>query len=150
MKQDSDLFWILLAFVVGWVLVAGLISALGGWWSLARRFPLPDQQGTVLEHFGWRSLSLNYITSYRSCVNITLTELGVVLKITLLFSAFHKPIFFRWSDISNPEYIKGLFGTMRLVFYLGCTRVAVGGTPAERINSKLSNPSLQPTQNLGG
>ena len=150
MSDGSDLLWIVPVFVVGWMLVSGLVAVLGGWSTLARRFPLPDHRGTVHEHFGWRSLSLNYITSYRSCVNITLTELGVVLKTTLLFSAFHKPIFFRWTDISNPEYIKGIFGTKRLVFYLGPTRVAVGGRPAERINSELSNPSLQPTRNPRG
>jgi hypothetical protein len=150
MSDESDLLWIVPAFVVGWVIVMGLISVLGGWWSLARRFPLPDHQARELEHFGWRGLSLNYITSYRSCVNITLTELGVILKTSLLFSAFHKPIFFRWTDISNPKYIKGLFGTRRLVFYLGRTRLAVVGKPAERINSELSNSSLQPTQNPRG
>ena len=142
MSDGSDLLWIVPVFVVGWMLVSGLVGVLGGWRTLARRFPLPDHQGTVLEHFGWRSLGLNYITSYRSCVNITLTELGVVLKTTLLFSAFHKPIFFRWTDISNPEYIKGIFGTKRLVFYLGRTRVAVGGRPAEQINSKSATSGI--------
>jgi hypothetical protein len=150
MNPDSDLIWIVPVFVIGWVLISGLIAVLGGWWNLARRFPSPDHQGMELEHFRWRSLGLNYITSYRSCVNITLTELGVVLKTMLLFSAFHKPIFFRWTDISDPKYIKGIFGTKRLVFYLGRTRVAVGGSPAEQINSKLSNPSLQPTRNPRG
>jgi hypothetical protein len=123
---------------------------IGGWWSLARRYPLPDYQGALLERFRWRSLNSNYFASYSSCVNIILTDLGVTLKPILLFSAFHKPIFFRWSDISDAEYVKGLFGTKRLVFYLGRTRIALGGRPAERIQTNLSNLRTQPMANSHG
>jgi hypothetical protein len=146
MELDPSAYWIIPAFVVGWVLVTGLISIIGGWSSLARRYPLPEHKGEVIEKFRWRSVNFNYLSAYRSCVNITLTDLGVILKPTFLFSAFHKPIFFLWKDISNTEYVKGIFGSKRLVFYLGRTRVAVGGRPAEVIKSKLSNPALSTTR----
>jgi hypothetical protein len=115
-------FWIIPAFAVGWVLASGLFAIMSGWRGLARRFPSPESKGEVLERFRWRSVNLNYLCAYSGCVNITLTELGVMFKATFLFSAFHKPIFFCWDDISNSKCVKGLFGGKRLSFYLGRTR----------------------------
>jgi len=132
-------------FIFGWIGVTGLISFIGGWSRLARKFSLSEETGTVLSSFRWTSLNFNYLVAYRSCVNITITDSGVILKTAFLFSAFHKPIYFLWNDISNIEYIKGIFGSKRLVFYLDRTRVAIGARPAEVIRSKLSNDSLNLT-----
>jgi hypothetical protein len=93
-EYEPTLFWILPAFIVGWIVITGLASLIGGWFNLSRRFPLSEDIGTVRDRFVWRSLNLNYICGYRSCVNITITDFGVILKTIFIFSTLHKPICF--------------------------------------------------------
>ncbi len=92
MNEIHPIF-ILLIFIAGWIVASCLISFLGGWFWLAKKFPLHNDVGNVIKNFMWRSLNLNYLCGYGSCVNIKITDNGLLLKTSLLFSVFHRPIF---------------------------------------------------------
>ena len=135
MENEPINFVFIPVVILGWIAFCVLISFIGGWSRLARKFPLTPNTGSTLNSFRWRSVNLNFLAAYGNSVNITITDLGVILKTTFLWSAFHKPIFFRWNNISEAKYIKTILGSRRFVFYLGRTRVAIFGRPAEEINS---------------
>lgn len=132
-NKDPLVWAIFPAMILGWVLISGLVSLIGGWFNLARKYPIPNDTGTVLDRFTWRSLNLNYLCAYSSCIIITFTNLGIILQPILLFRFLHKPIFIRWGDISNLENVSGILKSIRIVFYLGKTRIALFGEAAKRI-----------------
>lgn len=119
-------------FVAGWIVISSIISFLGGWFSLAKRFPLPDDSGIVLQSYSWRSLNLNYLAGYSGCVNMKVTDSGLILKTSLLFSIFHSTMFLPWPNVSDLELKKGLF--KRAVFRVGKSRLVVYGKAAMKIH----------------
>ncbi len=135
MNEISPIYFILI-FIAGWIGISAVISILGGWFWLAKQFPLTNESGVVIDSFTWKSLNLNYLAGYRSCVNIKITDNGLILKTSLLFSFLHSPIFIPWNVISDLTYKKGLF--QRAIFQVGKSRVVIYGKVAPVITKYVS------------
>jgi len=142
MNHLAPYYWIPI-FIFFWVAVSCLISLLGGWFALSKRFPPNDNIGSILSSFSWRSLNLNNIAGYSSCVNIKITEIGLFLKTSIIFSVLHKPIFIPWYEIDNLEYKSRFF--KRVKFYVGKNRFVLFGKVAreicENIHLKKNEPN---------
>jgi len=136
MNEIHPIYFIFI-FIAGWIVVLCLISVLGGWYWFAKKYPLNNDTGNIIEHFKWKSFNLNYICGYGNCVNIKITENGLILKTSLIFSILHSPIFFPWSSISDPEYKEGLF--KKIKFYVGKNRLVFYGKVAKMIQKKISS-----------
>jgi hypothetical protein len=129
--------YLILIFIAGWIVISCLISLLGGWFWLAKRFPLHNGTGNVIKSFTRRSLNLNYLCGYSSCVNIKITDNGLILKTSLLFSVLHSPIFLPWPSISDSEYKKGLF--KRVKFHVGKNRLVFYGKVAKMVQKVIQS-----------
>jgi len=130
-------FYLIIIFIAFWAGASCLISVLGGWFWLAKRFPARENMGQTLQNFTWKSLNLNYITGYGSCVNFKIAERGIILKTSLLFSILHNPIFIPWASISNLTFKKGLF--KRTIIRVGKSRLVVYGKVANAVDEIFSN-----------
>ncbi len=131
--NEIDPIYLFPIFIAGWLGITSLISLLGGWFWLARKFPFSNDIGSIIQSFSWKSLNLNYLAGYSSCINIKITEKGLILKPSLLFSALHKPIFLTWTDISDLELKNGFF--KKLSFHAGKSRIVIYGKVAVIIQS---------------
>ena len=95
-----------IVFVAHWSFVCWVISKVGGWAKLARRFPadfIPN--GGVLKG---ESLQLNRFCNYNMVVRMTVHERGLHLAMFPLF-VFHKPILIPWNQILHPTPTKLLW-----------------------------------------
>ena len=132
--------YLILIFIAGWILISCIISLLGGWFWLAKRYPLSHGSGNVIENFNWKSLNLNYICGYSSCINIKISEFGLILKTSLIFSILHSPIFLPWSSISNLDYKESFF--KRIKFHVGKNRLVIYGKAAKTIHKIFSSKKV--------
>ncbi|MCP4352812.1 MAG: hypothetical protein GY795_45760 [Desulfobacterales bacterium] len=94
--------------------------------------------GTLVEQYTWNSVNLNYLVGYSSCVNIKVTETGLILKTSLLFRLFHNSVFLPWSVVEELKYKKFIF-FRSVKFYIGNTRIVIYGQVAESIKNVYSS-----------
>jgi len=99
---------------------------------MATRFPMKENIGRRIQSYSWKSLKFNYFTSYGSCVNIMITEGGIILKTSFIFSILHNPIFIPWGSISDLTFKNGLI--KRAIIKVGNNRLVVYGKVAKIVN----------------
>jgi hypothetical protein len=92
-------FWVFLAMFAGtWILVAFLLSRLGGWQKLAEHYPADHPfEGQVVR---FQAAQFRRSVNYNGCLNFGASYEGVYIVPMLLFRAFHPPILIPWSDIT--------------------------------------------------
>ena len=127
---------IFLIFFFGmWSVMLTLVSVLGGWNSLAKSFPMDSTiAGRVLKSFSFNSVRFSIFGTYSNCINVILTENGILLKPMLLFRFMHKPIFLPWNKIENTERRKILFST-RCTIQVDLKEVQFFGATGDEIHS---------------
>ena len=132
MEEINPIYFIPI-FIAFWIGLLSVGSLLGGWFWLARRFSLPTDFGIVLQSFSGKSLNLNYLAGYNGCINIKITEKGLILKPSqFFFPVLHKPVFLPWPSITNLEFKKGII--KRVVFRVGKSRLVIYGNVAVSIH----------------
>jgi hypothetical protein len=104
-------------FPIFWCLVLYVISIIGGWRQLARRF----RQSIPVVGTTWRFQSAGihqYLeSSYGSCLNVTANEDGIGLSVLILLRFGHPPLFMPWSEILVSQVRRLLFlKRVRLTF----------------------------------
>jgi hypothetical protein len=92
-----------LAFWLGdlvslWLLVSLVISFIGGWFSLARRFrcQAPFAGSRYSGQSGW----MRGLANYRSCLVIGANPSGLYLAVFFPFRIAHPPLFIPWSEVT--------------------------------------------------
>ena len=140
MEEINPIYFIPI-FIVLWIGVLSLVSLLGGWFRLAKKFPLSQDTGIVLQKFFWKSINLNYLAGYGNCINIEITDKGLILKPSLIISVLHKPIFLTWLNISNLELKKGFIKWV--IFRVGKSRLVIYGKVAIAIHSAFSKYRIE-------
>lgn len=79
-----------------WLGVLYLLSAIGGWGTLARYYPaVASAEG---ERFRFQSAQLGWV-SYNNCVNVTVSPAGLRLSVLAPFRFGHRPISVPWQGI---------------------------------------------------
>ena len=81
-----------------WVLMSFLISAMGGWGTLARyyRSELPFTGKT----WRMRSARMGWFTRYGGVLTVGVNPAGLYLALLPLFRVGHPPLFVPWPDVS--------------------------------------------------
>jgi hypothetical protein len=103
---SSDSQWFVAVFVVFWLMICGLLSFLGGWYELARRFKTAD--GVDGERFYFRSAAIgwrSFPVSYGSCLFATVGPKGIALSILIPFRFLHPPLLIPWSAVERCERV---------------------------------------------
>jgi hypothetical protein len=96
-----DTYFLLLFGIVAvgmWVLVAGAISHVGGWSSLADQYrclgPFPGSS------WNFQSGQFGGIASYYKCLTVGADPRGLFVRIHFPFRVAHPPLFIPWHEIS--------------------------------------------------
>ena len=80
-----------------WCLVYWLIAELGGWKSLAKIYATEQEnRGDI---YSWVSSKFSFVSNYRNCLTVSISEAGIRVQPMLLFRFCHQPLFFPWSAI---------------------------------------------------
>ncbi len=98
----------LLFFIIIWVGVCKVISAVGGWKILSQDYRANsafDGQKMWLKSVGMRRW-----TNYNNCVTVGANKYGLYLSVFPIFRVGHPPLFFPWTDISTEAGSRRLFG----------------------------------------
>jgi hypothetical protein len=96
-------------YAVGlWCLVAAIISFIGGWFQLSRKFRLVGPFDGVSE--GLRSGHMRWPAHYGNCLRLGANRDGLYLAVLFLFRFMHPPLLVPWSEIKVRRKKGWLFG----------------------------------------
>ena len=115
-------------FIALWSGVVLLMSLLGGWRRLARRYRTTERPS------GGRSVP--YVTGmvgmsrYKRLLNVTTNERGMFVEIRWIFRMGHPTLFIPWADIRNAHKIN-LFYWEFIAFDIGNPKVASMRLPSQ-------------------
>lgn len=130
---------IISAFIVWfsslWVGVLSLLSLIGGWKKQSRIYPLKStDKADNAVRYSMSSLKMGFV-NYRSCVNISFTETGIILETIKIFSIMHPPLFIPYYKISDAQ--QGKFFITYTSFRIGDKKITIYGKPGDEIFSRL-------------
>ena len=96
-------------FAIMWLGICTLLSRLGGWHTLAKRFPIyPMRPGrSYYAASMWMGSPLP--ASYSGCIRIRVSPDGIGLRIWPMFRVGHPPISIPWSAVSGCYQKRHLF-----------------------------------------
>lgn len=97
-----------LFFIIFWMAVCKLISAVGGWKILSRDYRANSAfDGKKM----WlKSIGLRRWTNYNNCITVGADKYGLYLAVLPMFRVGHPPLFFPWADISTEAGSRRFFG----------------------------------------
>ena len=128
----------ILGFAFMWLFATGLISLIGGWHSLAKSHPAPERSMGLGREFGFQSVFIGLLGSYRSCVKVSVFAEGILLRPIILYRFNHRPVFLTWDRMTDPhEEAVFLLPVKRLVFRVGGKKVSILGGSVPEIWKKL-------------
>jgi len=109
-------------FFVGlWCFICFILSRLGGWYALGRRFRsdrVPD--GEALR---WQSAQLGGFCNYNRCLNMVISKEGLHLRIWPAFRLGHPPLLIPWEEIQHHR-MKRVLWIEQISFEIGDPAIA--------------------------
>ncbi len=95
------LLFVLLDISIVYVTVSMVISYVGGWASLSKRFRFRGQ----FSGSRWRGQSgqMRWIAGYRSCLTVGSNEDGLCLATFPFFPLGHPPLLIPWNEVSHSK-----------------------------------------------
>lgn len=99
MTPHSWALWIILPFYVlaVWLLVSAIISFIGGWTTLAKRFRSDSPfTGELVKN---QSGNMRWIAGYGNCLTVGSNRAGLYLATKPLFRFRHPSLLIPWSEI---------------------------------------------------
>jgi hypothetical protein len=123
-----------------WMVIMVLLSEVGGWRVLARRYPAVEgAPRDAVRTFRMASIDLRrgalpLPVNYGNCAKIAITPAGLHLGVMVFFRFRHPPLLIPWTEIGRLQ-------PGRLVFWRTLTihpdgtgiRIRMMGTPAEAV-----------------
>src|SRR5437016_3950071 len=97
-----------ICFVSLWLLVVAIVSLVGGWFQLSRKFSLIGPFDGVSE--GLQSGQMRWLAKYRNSLRLGANEDGLYLAVFFFFRFMHPPLFVPWSEIKVRRQKRWLFG----------------------------------------
>ena len=92
-------WWLFVLLPIGiWILVAFLISRVGGWSRLAESYRTDQPFSGQLIRF--QAAQLHRSTNYNGCLNFGGDPAGLYMAPMALFRAFHPPLLIPWEEIT--------------------------------------------------
>jgi len=127
-------------FILLWVGVAGLMSLMGGWRTLAKANPMPPTLTETGEVYSFQSLRLGYFVNYNSSVKVTVYMRGMMIVPILIFRFFHKPIFIEYGSMRDIAYGRFIFQYM--TFTLGEKKIMLMGRCVLKIKERIGRNGM--------
>jgi hypothetical protein len=128
---DVTFLWVAPTFIAGILIFSLVMSLLGGWYGLAKRHPVPEDIGSVLGMHKFKSLTIGYMTAYRTVISFTITDKGILIHPSLFLLVLHRPLFLPWGEITEVKYKARLLTSV--IFRIGGTRLVTSGKAARSI-----------------
>jgi hypothetical protein len=98
-QHHSALWLIIPCYALAlWLLVSALISYIGGWTTLAKRFRL--RRSFVGQRWIGQSGQMRWIAGYGNCLTVGCSPQGLYLAIMPLFRFRHPPLLVPWEEIA--------------------------------------------------
>jgi hypothetical protein len=95
-------------FIIFWVGVCKVISAVGGWKTLSRDYRANSAfDGKKMR---LKSVGMRRWTNYNNCITVGANRYGLYLAVFPIFRVGHPPLFFPWTDISTEAGSRRFFG----------------------------------------
>ena len=91
-------FVFFLIFPLFWCVVCLIISRVGGWQHLARRYGTDEPPGGT--RLSSQSGKVN-IMGYNNCLTVHVSDEGIHMAVMILFRPGHQPLMIPWRDIHN-------------------------------------------------
>ena len=92
-----------IAFIVLWVFISWLLSALGGWSSLAAHYGISSTPDNI-QWFRWKSMALSRIkifpVNYNNCLKMAFDETGMYLSPLIIFRIGHTTLKLPYQDMN--------------------------------------------------
>ena len=111
-QPELDLRWFFPLFIGGWLLILFLLSVLGGWHALSKRYKSSSNFSGKLFRFVSGSLGNKiFPVSYSSCLSVSIGSDGIGLSVLPLFRFFHPKLLLPWSSVSDCKQEKFWFRT---------------------------------------
>lgn len=117
-------------FFIGlWLLVAAIVSAVGGWGELAERYPAPPTaEGTVYPSNSGVLQRRFLPVNYNFILTVRVGDAGVGLETNSLFRYKHPPLLIPWQAIRDCRRFSFLFYSGALLrVEEPSVRIAIGG-----------------------
>jgi hypothetical protein len=113
--EPSSLWTLFPVFFVGmWLVASFLLSAVGGWQTLALHYRAQSQFSGRRFHF--RSAQFGGYVNYGGCLTFGAGPAGLYLAVLPLFRMAHPPLIIPWSDITARDARSGFFSAVELEF----------------------------------
>lgn len=104
-----------MVFIAISVLYGGAMAGMGGWRTLAERYPMPVAPPLEEERFRFASMRTAWglfgTAAYQGCVEIGVSVGGYSLALWAPFRLFHAPIFIPWEAVEKCRSIEWYRGT---------------------------------------
>jgi|SRR6266568_2862029 len=103
LDQHHTALWFILPayFLAIWLLVSAVISFIGGWTTLGKRFRL--SKPFVGQRWTGQSGQMRWIAGYGRCLTIGCSPEGLYLSTMPLFRFRHPPLLVPWTEISIAQ-----------------------------------------------
>ena len=100
LDQHHTALWIIIPCyaLALWLLVSAVISYIGGWTTLAKRFRL--RVPFVGERWTGRSGQMRWIAGYGNCLTVGCNPHGLYLAMMPLFRFRHPPLLIPWEEVA--------------------------------------------------
>jgi hypothetical protein len=112
--QHQSALWFIfpIYFLALWLLVSTVISFIGGWTTLAKRFRL--SKPFVGQRWTGQSGQMRWIAGYGNCLTVGCCPDGLYLATMPLFRFRHPPLLVPWNDVSIAQQRILFFRFVRL------------------------------------
>ncbi|HOP62382.1 MAG TPA: hypothetical protein PK358_09605 [Spirochaetota bacterium] len=117
-----------------WCAVLSILSLVGGWNRLSKKFAAPEHLINAGKEHTFQSVRFR-VVNYSLCVKVRITETGIILDVMKLFRFMHRPLFIPYTEMKDPS--TGKFITDYIVFRLDNIKIEIYGSSAEEIRKRL-------------
>jgi hypothetical protein len=122
---ELDLRWFVPLFIGGWCVILGLLSFLGGWRALAKKYRSTEKKSGKLFRFASAGFGQGiFPVSYRSCLFVRFNDSGIALSVFPLFRFCHPNLFIPWNVIADCRQER--------FWFMNCTSIYIS-SPQTRI-----------------
>ncbi|MEM8646189.1 MAG: hypothetical protein AAGF86_07575 [Pseudomonadota bacterium] len=147
MQEITIVMLAIVGFAIGfplfWMAIIMLISRIGGWSELTKRFG--SDAPAKGEVFTWCSARLRALCNYSNCLRVTVSDAGIHIRTLIFFKMGHRPLFIPWravQDLKVRRYWRYSSGTLAITDESpdwSATIVLYGWGLAERLKEGFDN-----------
>jgi hypothetical protein len=122
--------------IIFWTIACGLIAWQSGWHKFAKKHPMANLPEAI--SFNYSSMQFNNAGSYNYSICILVNKEGIGVSPLLLFKAFHRPWFIKWSELSDLKEGKEFFWFPVVDVYVDENKIRFYGKAMKKIVEEYS------------